>query len=225
MNGETVACIVPTLNEASGILEHLRYHHKHFNFTTILVVDGGSSDGTLEKVQSSELSIETTRISQGHRARQLKEGVRRTSASYLLFLHADSYLPRSFSVHDLFSISADWGWFDCTLDDDGMIYRAIGTMISLRSALFSSPTGDQAQWVKRTLLETIGGIPDQPLMEDVELSRRLRQIQRGHRIAKPVRTSARRWKQNGPYRTIITMWGLKVGYLLGLSPETLARYY
>lgn len=225
MPDSTIAAIVPTYNEAGTIQDHLCYHREHFSFDSITVVDGGSTDGTVERIRAADHSTRVIQVSPANRARQLSEGVRVTDEDVLLFLHADSYLPDSFSVSSLLEPGADWGWFDCRLDDPGLLYGTIGGLISLRSALFSSPTGDQAIWVRRNLLDRIGGVPLQPLMEDVELSRRLRQQQPGRRITEPVRTSARRWKRNGTLRTILTMWGLKVGYYLGISAETLARYY
>lgn len=225
MSKSTVAAVVPTYNESTVIEDHLRYHRNHFDFDTITVVDGGSTDGTYECIRQLDGSVRTERITPGNRARQLAEGVRVTDSDYLLFLHADTYLPEPFSLSELRETDARWGWFDCRLDDPSPVYTTIGKMISLRSAFFSSPTGDQAIWVQRQFLETVGGIPQQPLMEDVELSLRLSRHQPGKRIPEPVTTSARRWKENGTLRTILTMWGLKVGYYLGISPKTLAEIY
>lgn len=225
MNPESVGLIIPTLNESGTIRDHLQYHDDNFSFDSVTVIDGGSKDGTVEEIHESGLADRCIQLSPGYRARQLSEGVRVTGTDYLLFLHADTYLPDSFQVRRIPETPSEWGWFDCHLDASGWIYETIGFFISLRSALFSSPTGDQAIWVNRDLLQKVGGIPDQPLMEDVELSRRLRNETPGYRIEDPVTTSSRRWEATGPIKTILTMWGLKVGYFAGVAPETLERIY
>ena len=95
-----------------------------------------------------------------------------------------------------------------------------------RSALTSICTGDQGIFVHRSLLERIGGIPNQPLMEDIELSKRLRRISKPIRIRTSLGTSSRRWENDGTLRTILLMWELRLRYFLGTSPEVLAaRYY
>lgn len=221
----TIAFLVPTYNESNQIRDHLEYHAKHFDPDEFVVVDGGSSDATRAEIDRSNTEVTTVHISPGNRARQLAEGVRVSDSAVLLFLHADTYLPRDFSLQRIRSADERWGWFDCRMDADGFRYRLLEFLVSYRSAYFQSPTGDQAIWVHRNLLERIGGIPSMPLMEDVALSRTLRQREEGRRFRRPVTTSSRRWRENGFLSTVLTMWGLKVAYYSGVPPRTLARLY
>jgi rSAM/selenodomain-associated transferase 2 len=221
----SIAVIVPVYNESPGIRQHLSYHDENFQFDEIIVVDGGSTDGTRQQVGTLSDSITLITLSPGNRSRQLSEGVRVSRSNWLMFLHADTLLPKKFNVKEIGTFGTGWGWFDCRLDDSSLFYTILSTFITWRSAIFSSPTGDQAIWVERPLLEHVGGIPQVPLMEDVKLADRLRAAQPGTRITQPVRTSPRRWKQNGPFRTILTMWALKVAYYVGVPPAKLAKIY
>ncbi len=221
----TISLIVPVLNEVDTIREHLSYHRDQFDFDEIVVVDGGSTDGTRGVVRAADRGIQLEVCNRPGRARQLTRGSRESRGEIILMLHADTRLPGGFHLDTIRRAERSWGWFDCRLDEDRWFNRLIGRAISLRSALFSSPTGDQAIWVRRSLLGEAGGIPDQPLMEDVELVRRLRRLEPGRRIRTPVTTSARRWKQRGIVRTILTMWGLRCAYSLGVSPARLHRVY
>lgn len=222
---ERIAFVVPTYNEETRIRDHLEYHATHFDADELVVVDGGSTDATREEVDRANAGATTVQLSPGNRARQLNEGVRVSDSGILLFLHADTYLPEEFSLDRIRDAETRWGWFDCRMDDDALHYRLLGSLISHRSGLFQSPTGDQAVWVYRSLLEEIGGVPRLPLMEDVALSRRLREQEEGRRFRRPVTTSSRRWREHGFLRTVLTMWGLKVAYYLGVSPAKLARIY
>lgn len=225
MGDETVSFVVPAYREAGGIAEHLRYHLDRFDVRDLVVVDGGSADGTVRIVREFGDPVRLLQVSPGGRARQLRHGVRAAEGDWILMLHADTYLPEGFDPGSIVTGEGRWGWFDCRLDADGLIYRIIERGMTLRSALFSSPTGDQALWVHRDLLEAAGGIPRLPLMEDVELVRRLRRREPGRRFSRPVTTSARRWRENGVWRTILLMWGLKLAYHAGVPPRHLKRWY
>lgn len=222
---DTIGFVVPTYEEADGIRDHLEYHESRFEPRELVVVDGGSTDGTRREVDRADAETTTIQLSPGNRARQLAEGVRVSNADILLLLHADTYLPEDFSLDRLRETEARWGWFDCRMNADALRYRLLEFLISHRSGYFHSPTGDQAIWVYRDLLEEAGGIPRLPLMEDVALSRRLRNRENGRRIRRPVITSPRRWEENGFLGTVLTMWGLKVAYYLGVPPSQLARIY
>jgi hypothetical protein len=97
--------------------------------------------------------------------------------------------------------------------------------MNLRSRCTGIATGDQAMFVRRTLFDAVGGFPDQPLMEDVELSRRLRRLQAPACLRQQVSTSGRRWERHGLWSTIWLMWSLRLRYWLGAPAESLARRY
>ena len=106
-----------------------------------------------------------------------------------------------------------------------MLLRMVAALMNRRSALTGICTGDQGIFVHRALLDAVAGMPRQPLMEDIELSRRLRRLARPQRLRGPLRASARRWLSRGPVRTILSMWAFRLRYWLGASPERLAREY
>lgn len=105
------------------------------------------------------------------------------------------------------------------------LLRLVAVLMNRRSLLTGICTGDQGMFVHRALLDAVGGVPRQPLMEDIELSRRLRRLARPRRLRGPLRASARRWLEEGPLRTVLSMWGFRLRYLLGASPEQLAQEY
>ncbi len=97
--------------------------------------------------------------------------------------------------------------------------------MNLRSRLTGIATGDQAIFVKRTAFAQIGGFADIPLMEDIVLSRRLRQLGRPACLRQKVTTSGRRWEKQGVLRTVFTMWWLRLRFFFGTDPAKLAREY
>ena len=145
----------------------------------------------------------------------------------LLFLHADTELPAD-AIDNVQQAVAqyDWGRFDVRLDSSEPLLKIVGLMINQRSQLVGIATGDQAIFIKKSLFEQIGGYPDQPLMEDIELCKRLKKISRPACLKSKVITSARRWQQYGTWRTIFLMWQLRFDYWRGVSPNVLKqRYY
>ena len=191
----------------------------------LIIVDGGSTDRTLEICAASRAIV--VRSSRG-RGRQMNEGARQATGDILLFLHADTRLPDS-ALDNIRTAMRDpecaGGRFDVALDGSHWMIPLIGTMISLRSRLTQVATGDQAIFVRRDAFETIGGYPDIPLMEDVAFSRALKRIGKIACLRSRVMTSARRWEMEGVWQTILKMWGVKLLYLFGISPKRLKRYY
>jgi hypothetical protein len=118
-----------------------------------------------------------------------------------------------------------WGRFDVRLDGARPAYRVIERCMNRRSALTGIATGDQAIFVRRDVFERLGGYAPIVLMEDIELSARLKRRQRPARVRAPVVTSARRWEQHGILRTVLRMWRLRLLYWLGMSPARLTRWY
>ena len=118
-----------------------------------------------------------------------------------------------------------WGRFDVRLNSRAWIYRVIESLMNMRSAWTGVVTGDQALFIKRNIFQQLQGYADIPLMEDIELSKRLRKHTKPIRIKIPVLASTRRWRRDGIIRTILLMWVMRFAYWLGVSPTHLARWY
>ena len=225
MRAMRLSVIVPALNEAEGIaatlasLQPLRARGHE-----VLVVDGGSTDGTPER--AAPLADRVLRSAPG-RALQQNAGARAATGDVLLFLHADTRLPAGAERRVLEGVAAGRGWgrFDVRLTGRHPLLRVVERMISLRSRLTGIATGDQAIFVRRDWFEAAGGFSEIPLMEDVALSRALRRRGRPLCLRDPVTTSSRRWESRGIVRTIVLMWRLRLAYALGADPRRLAELY
>lgn len=233
----TVSIIVPILNEANN-LPHLFTHIAGLNPSPqqIILVDGGSNDDSFEWAQkfiadlnnSNQSAINWQVIqSQAGRARQMNKGASLATSDILLFLHADTELPtHAISVIQMAIQKSEWGRFDVRLNSRQPMLWVVSQMINLRSRLTSIATGDQAIFITRRLFEQVGGYPQQALMEDVELCKRLKGISQPACLKSKVITSARRWEQHGTCRTILLMWQLRFDYWRGVSADNIkARYY
>ncbi|MGI9311303.1 MAG: TIGR04283 family arsenosugar biosynthesis glycosyltransferase, partial [bacterium] len=145
----------------------------------------------------------------------------------LLFLHCDTRLPPDAArrVREALARGCLWGWFDLRLDARGAAYRVVERMINLRARASGIATGDQAMFVLRRVFEQQRGFAGIALMEDVEMSHRLKRLGRPGRIAQAALTSARRWRRHGLARTIWLMWKLRFQYWRGARPDALATRY
>ena len=216
--------IVPTWQEASAIAVSLQALQPLRKRAEIIVVDGGSEDATCDLAQA--LADRVLTAPRG-RALQMNAGARFAQGEILIFLHADTRLPADAleQIEAGFSQGHRWGRFDVGLDGHHPWLPAIAFLMNLRSRLSGIATGDQAIFVPRELFDQIGGFPDQPLMEDIELSRRLRRHGRPACLSCRVRTSARRWETQGVTKTILLMWWLRLRYFFGTKPDKLAAAY
>ena len=219
-----ISVVVPTLNEASNIARTLA-QVRQAGECQIVVVDGGSEDGTPEIAgRSADVVLSASR----GRARQMNVGARAATGEILLFLHADTVLPQEFP-RILAQAFADpqvvGGRFDVRLNAPGWSFRMIETMMNLRSRLTRISTGDQAIFVRRETFLAIGGYPEVELMEDLALSRKLKRVGKIACPRAPVVTSARRWQRDGMLKTIALMWALRLAHALGVSPERLKTFY
>jgi len=213
------------LNESpviAGTLDTLRRRAPN---AEIIVVDGGSSDASVAIVQA--LQVELISAARG-RARQMNAGARVSHGDALVFVHADTIVPRTFTA-DIASALSDpavvGGRFDVRLDDRALPYRIIGSMISLRSRISRTGTGDQAIFVRRDVFDRLGGFPELELCEDLEFARRLKRAGRIACLRTHVTTSARRWNRDGLVRTVVRMWMIRAMYLMGVPPARLKRMY
>ncbi|HET7276401.1 MAG TPA: TIGR04283 family arsenosugar biosynthesis glycosyltransferase [Longimicrobiaceae bacterium] len=221
-----ISIILPALDEGAAIADTLRsLQDARLAGHEVVVVDGGSSDNTVALARPhADLVLEGSR----GRARQMNQGATAASGEVLLFLHADTVLPdgAALLIADALSREAvKWGRFDVRLSGARPILRVVERLMNLRSRLTGMATGDQAIFVRAMLFERVGGFPDQPIMEDLALSRALLAHSRPACIRKPVITSSRRWEENGAIATIILMWRLRAAYYFGADPERLAIRY
>ncbi|MGB1949852.1 MAG: TIGR04283 family arsenosugar biosynthesis glycosyltransferase [Marinobacter sp.] len=190
----------------------------------VIVVDGGSTDGT---PQLADGLCDRVVTSARGRALQMNAGAQVATGDILLFLHADTRLPASaLDALAQFSDSRKaWGRFDVRLSGKRPLFRVIAWFMNQRSRFSGIATGDQALFVRRPVFEALRGFEPLPLMEDVELSSRLRLVSRPFCICDPVVTDSRRWEQHGAWRTILLMWRLRWRYWRGESPESLVTVY
>jgi rSAM/selenodomain-associated transferase 2 len=219
-----LSVVIPVLNEERTIGATLE------NLTSlapeeIIVVDGGSTDRTRDKVTRTQAALT---LSDRGRALQMNRGADLARGDVLLFLHADTRLP-STALTDITLALEDpryvGGRFDVTLDGKSKLLRWVGVMINLRSRLTRVATGDQAIFVHRKVFEEIGGFPNFPLMEDIAFSQRLKKTGKVACLRSQVITSARRWEREGIWKTMLKMWALRLLFLGGVSPLYLKRFY
>lgn len=223
---DRLALIVPALDEsdnipalAANLQAALRPGHE------LWLVDGGSRDGTAELASKHGFRVLS---SPPGRAAQMNAGAAASSRPLLLFLHADTRLPEgadALIAQALRSGARQWGRFDVTITGASPLLRLVGTLMNSRSRLTGIATGDQALFMTRRAFDAVGGFPDQPLMEDIEISRRLKRLSPPRCLRARVTTSGRRWDQRGVWRTITLMWRLRLAYWRGVPAKTLARHY
>lgn len=221
-----LSIVVPMLDEAAGLPE-LRAHLAPFERRgcEVLLVDGGSSDESFGIAQ--RLGFHVIASDRG-RARQMNAGAARSHGERLLFLHADTLLPPqadTLVVDALESGRSVWGRFDVRITGTAPALPVIAWAMNHRSRLTGIATGDQAMFMTRAAFERAGGFPDQPLMEDIELSRRLRSLSKPACLTAPVLTSGRRWEVRGVLRTTLLMWRLRFAYWCGTPAQSLAARY
>ncbi|HAX10126.1 MAG TPA: glycosyl transferase [Marinobacter hydrocarbonoclasticus] len=221
-----LAIIVPVLNEIEGIeplLSHLETWRQRG--AEIIVVDGGSDDKSDSLIEARGVPL--IRSARG-RATQMNAGARTSQSPFLMFLHADTRLPEHADTQVMTHLArseTSWGRFDVCIDGRSGLLPIVGAMMNLRSRLTGIATGDQALFMTRTLFEQVGGFPEQPLMEDVEICKRLKHITPPVCLRDRVVTSGRRWDQRGGWRTIFLMWQLRWAYWRGVPADQLAARY
>ena len=220
-----LSVIVPMFNEEQAIARCLEAVRGAAPQAEILVVDGGSEDRSTELARPRcDRLIAAPR----GRAAQMNAGAKCAAGECLIFLHADTIVPPTFAS-DITKALADsaiaGGRFDVELDDDRPLFRVIGFMISERSRLSRTATGDQAIFVRRAVFERLGGFAQIPICEDLEFTRRLKRAGAVACLRSRVRTSARRWQSEGVLATIVRMWAIRLLYLAGVPPELLKRHY
>ena len=221
-----LSIIVPMLDEAAalpGLLAQLA--HWRTRGCEVVLVDGGSTDGSVDMARAAGFMVVNA---ERGRARQMNAGAAQAGGEVLLFLHADTQLPADADAAvgaALADGARQWGRFDVRISGRAPMLRVVAALMNLRSRLTGIATGDQAMFVRRQAFDAVGGFPLQPLMEDIELSRRLLRRSRPACLRARVTTSGRRWEQRGVWRTIALMWRLRWAYWRGVPAEVLAEAY
>jgi len=221
-----LSVIIPILNEARqlpDLFAHLlplrRGGHE------IIFADGGSTDGSAALVEVA--GVRLVRAGRG-RALQMNAGAAAASGEALLFLHADTRLPPG-APHHILQALADgdrcWGRFDVCIVGRPFMLKVVAAAMNARSRWTGIATGDQAMFMRREIFLRLGGFPAQPLMEDVEISKRLKKISPPACLHQCVNTSGRRWETRGVWRTIFLMWRLRWEYWRGIDAGLLAEQY
>jgi len=219
-----LSVVIPTLNEELHIVAALESCLRE-GAVEVLVVDGESTDRTISLAE--DLGVRTL-VTPAQRARQMNLGASVTRGRNLLFLHGDTQLPRDYRrevLRILGEPGVSGGAFSLRIQGNRAGFRFIEKGIDLRSRWFGLPYGDQGIFVRRATFEQLGGFPEIPIMEDVELIRKLGRLGKISVSRQAVTTSARRWDRLGPGRTTLLNQIVIMAYFLRVSPRTVARIY
>ncbi len=221
---QLISVIIPVLDEAENIEARLQAIDLADN-VEIIVVDGGSQDGTVKRSQSLGVRVLQTKPGRAH---QMNVGADAAAGNLLLFLHADTQLPPNFADlvrHTLAQPTVSAGAFELKIDDPMPRLRWVEWGVKWRSRLLQLPYGDQALFLKAATFHAIGGFLDLPIMEDFELVQRLRTRGRVAIAPAAVLTSSRRWKKLGIWRTTLINQLTIVAYVLKLPLARIAQWY
>jgi rSAM/selenodomain-associated transferase 2 len=223
---QQISIVIPVLNDATALRRLLDDLDSILGIDAErIVVDGGSEDGSFELAcERADCVLHTAT----GRARQLAAGIVAAHGRWIWMLHADTRVDGAAWRALRTAIASDgaaWGRFDVRLAGHDAAFRMIETLMNLRSRWSGICTGDQGIFVRRDLLELIDGVPDQPLMEDIELTKRLRRYAKPICIDTALGVSARRWQQRGIASTVLLMWRLRLQYFFGTPAEVLVREY
>jgi rSAM/selenodomain-associated transferase 2 len=220
--------VVPVLYEEdtiTGLLEHIRRIDVDER-CEVIVVDGDPDCGTIGRVEDDRVHTLTSRP---WRSRQMNAGAAAACGDTLIFLHADTRLPLT-ALADIDAVLRDdgcaGGAFRLVFDSDRWVYRLMSAFVTIRSRWNRLPFGDQSIFIRRKAFERMGGYREIPVMEDVELVRRLRRA--GERLTivdSSVRTSCRRMEAEGLTKRVFQNWMMQTLYNAGVSPERLVKFY
>ena len=221
---KAISIIIPALNEADCI-ENTLSMLTHREAVEVIVVDGGSTDGTAGLAESCGARVLTAEPS---KSGQMNSGARVAGGDILLFLHADTILPENFEKSIISAIYQDGvaaGAFQLRINSASMGLRFIEKVANWRSRHLQTPYGDQGIFVTKSLFHAIGGYPDMVIMEDFELIRRLKRRGKIVILDSAVNTSPRRWQNMGIFKTWLLNQMIAIAYILGYPPERLAGWY
>ena len=223
-----ISIIIPVLNEAKNIQDTLVLIQNHIKSSDIeiIVVDGGSTDRTVSIAK--ELGVIVIDSPARGRANQMNAGAAMATGDILLFLHADTRLPKNYAQlinNTLMQPNAIAGAFELAIDSPEKSLRLIEALVKLRSHFWSLPYGDQALFMKRSTFNNLGGFPNLAIMEDFALVKQLKNHGKIAIAPAAVTTSSRRWDKLGVWRTTLINQLIIIGYYFGISPDKLRKFY
>lgn len=227
MEQHKISIIIPCLNEAvyiSATLKRLQGIRKRGH--EVIISDGGSTDNT--RAITNNL-VDHYIDSKSGRSIQMNTGADIASGHILCFLHADTIAPANIDeiiINALTSQNKIWGRFNIRLSGSLWPFRIIEFLINTRSCITGVASGDQGIFISKNIFKNLSGYANIPLMEDIEISKRLRSIEMPACIKNStLLTSSRRWEANGIIKTVLLMWLLRVRYFFGTPASTLANMY
>lgn len=224
-----LSVIIPALREAANIAKAIACAQQlgspALPVVDVIVVDGGSDDGTPELARQAGATVIASPPGRGG---QQNRGAQAAAGDVFLFLHADNRLAAA-AGEQMAAALADpavqAGVFWQRIDEPGWGYRLIEYGNALRARWLGTPFGDQGLFVRREAFESCGGFPNVPLLEDVYLARRLRRLGRFALLPGPLQVSGRRWRRRGIVRQTLRNWLILLLAALGVSPQRLTRLY
>ncbi len=218
-----ISVVMPTLNAAETIGPVLGRVLDSFG-VEVVVVDGGSEDDTVAYADAAGAKVIETSPGRAH---QMNAGAGAASGKILLFLYPDTLLPKGWDtlIRKAFSDEVVMGAFNLNVDEQLPGVRLVEWGVKVRSEAFAFPCGDQGLFMKRETFEQIGGFPDQPILEDYELVRRMRKTGRIVILPEPVVTSAKKWKQHGVSKTLLMDQLILFAYRLHIPQKWLRKIY
>lgn len=218
-----ISVVIPVMDEAAVIEKVLRELNKDVTTETI-VSDGGSNDATVAIAGRFAKIVHSL----PGRGTQMNSGAEAATGDIILFLHADTVLPDQWKEKVLSSMNDKAmvaGAFSLSIDSNRFSLRVIAAAANIRSRLSRTPYGDQGIFVRRAAFEKADGFKNIPIMEDVDLMRRLGKIGRIVILKDKVMASARRWEREGVVYTTFRNWLLLSLYYMGVAPEKLYKFY
>ena len=223
---EKLSFIIPILNEEQLFIKQQPFLKSLVDDGhEIIVVDGGSSDRSFEIAEDIGCICISTKASRGH---QQHVGAKKSNNKILVFIHADTLLPSSavkIMQTTLAKNDNHWGRFDVKLSNNKLIFKIIAWFMNKRSCLTGIVTGDHVLFMSKEVYLRCGGFPDIPIMEDIELSKKLRKYSWPICLNEHVTTSSRKWEQQGVLKTILLMWRLRILFYFGTPAEKIKEYY
>ena len=222
-----LSVIIPVLNERACLVGTLDAVRRGLPGAEVVAVDGGSTDGSREwLLQQGDVRLVDSARGKGP---QQNAGAAGAAGDTLLFLHADCKVPADAASRLAAALSdprvAGGGYFVRFEERRPLSLGVLAFAMNVRLKVLRRCFGDQALFVRRDVFEHIGGFPDWPLFEDFELVRRVKQLGKFGVITAPVTISARRFLENGVWRTVLLVFLLQIGYYLGISPARLKRWF